>query len=108
MTGEDIQELKQEIKQLRDNSLPRLYAVIDEMKKDIQKILENLSTIHTRQSITESKIEPLLNIPIRQVEIETKVKTISGVLWGLGGLISTGIVGFFGWLFSVIIGKAPH
>lgn len=100
--------LEQQIAQLRDVSLPRMYEIMDAMKGDIRKILDLFAGMDKRQSISEVRVEPLTGIVEKQTVLETKMKTISGILWGIGSILTAGIIGLGGWLFSLIVGKIPH
>jgi len=73
-----------EIQQIRNESFPRLYSVIDGMKQDLK---EGLATIITLQS--------------KIAVIEAKVEIISKFLWGTMSLVAAGFVGIITWFIQM-------
>lgn len=78
-----LSSLFMEIQQLRNESLPRLYEKTEqkfnEIKKDIQTILDKLSLLDKDHTITKTKVD---------------------VLWWIVGLFITGTIGLFFWLIK--------
>ena len=123
--AEELQKLQQAISQLRDHSLPRVYDQLDIMRNDFkdtlkissdnfkgglkrindnfEKILDLLENLKIWKAEVNLKIEPLYGLETKHAIVAGKVDTMSKVLWGIGGLLLTGLAGFGSWIFSKVV-----
>lgn len=89
MAEDTVSELKSEIRQIRDVSIPRTHERLDSICTTMEKINDTLVSINNWK-----------------IETSLRVGFMGKLLAGVGALVLSAIAGLGGWLFFQIVDKA--
>lgn len=103
---DEMNETKeQETSYIRNVSLPRIHERLDDICTHMAKLLTFFEDMRGWKIQKEMEIKPLLGLHEKHMIVSGKVDTMSRIMWGIGTVLSAGIIGLGGWLFTQIVSK---
>lgn len=105
MDDKTEKDQEQELSYIRNVSLPRIHERLDDICSNVGKLLTFFEDMRVWKVQKEMEIQPLLGLHEKHTIISGKVENMSKIMWAIGGVLLTGIVGLCGWLFNQIVNK---